>query len=332
MSQVTITETFKDADGNSINPTSVVFSDPTGAYGIKRNDTDAIIVAANVPMVNESVGVYTYTFDEPVGADTLTYTYWIKWVYQGHTDYDERIVTGETDDDLLPTRSMDKYLTWIANEFKPLTLITPEVSIKQCIENAIRYWNTHSAYKISSVYSYPTSSARIQVDPEFKSIVDVMPTQTAEHIWSSHPLWTLTGITVLDNVTTDLIMMSEAFRNYRIYVGTNFRWVFERSVLPTTGGHLYCTNVPGGVQSLFVVGTKRITKNEDIKSQYIVDWILYYSKALVKQIEGNTLRKTMIIDTPLDGQALVDEGREDQKELQESLARDSRWIIFMKRK
>jgi len=332
MSQVTITETFKDSNGNLIDPTSVKLSNPTGTYGIKRNDTDAVMVADDVAMTKEAVGTYIYTFDEPDGASGLVYTYWIEWVYQGHTDYDERIVAGETDDDITPTRSMNKYVDWIQNEFLPLTLITPLVSIEQCVENAIRYWNTHSAYKISQVVDFSAGSARVQLDPEFKAVVDVLPTAATTYIWSSHPLWTLVGITVLDNVTSDLIMMSEAFRNYQIYVGTNFRFAYKRSDDPAVGGYLYCTNVPANTQSLLAIGTKRITKNEDIKSQYILDWILYYSKALVKQMEGNTLRKTAIIDTILDGQHLVEEGREEVKDLQESLARDSRWIIFMKRK
>ena len=332
MSQVTITETFKDADGIPIEPTSVILSNPSETYGIKRNDTDAVVIADNTPMVSEGDGVYTYTFDEEEGANGIIYTYWVEWVYQGHTDYDERIVAGETDDDIVPTRSMDKYVAWIRNEFLPLTLITPLVSIEQCIENAIRYWNTHSAYKISQVVDYSAGSARVQLDPEFKAVVDVIPTAATTHIWSSHPLWTLVGITVLDNVTSDLIMMSEAFRNYQIYVGTNFRFAYKRSDDPTVGGYLYCTNVPASTQSLLAIGTKRITKNEDIKSQYILDWILSYSKALVKQIEGNTLRKTMIIDTPLDGQSMITEGREEVKELQDRLQKDSRWIVFIKRK
>lgn len=332
MSQVTITETFKDSNGNYISPTSVKLSNPTSTYGIKRDDTDAVIVVDGTPMVEESAGIYTYTFDEPAGANGIIYTYWIEWEYQGHTDYDERAVAGETDDDLASTRSMDKYVTWLRNEFKPLELITPLVSIKQCVENAIRYWNTHSAYRISAMYSLGSGNTRVQIDPEFKGVVDVLPSTVPEYIWSSHPLWTLTGITVLDNVTTDLIMMSEAFRNYRIYVGTNFRWVWQPSVSPTIGGYLYCRNLPRGAVSVYVEGTKRITKNEDIKSQYIVEWILNYSKALLMQIEGNTLRKTAIIDTPLDGQQMVTDGRADQKDLKESLQRDARWIIFAKRK
>lgn len=331
MAEINLRETFK-RNGSLIDITSAVLRDPTGVFGIKRDDTDEVIVVAGTAMTEVETGVYTYSFDEPIGETGLTYTYWVEWAYEGRTYRDEHQVTGTVEDDIIPTRSTDKYVDWIRNEFKPLTLITPLVSIKQCIENAIRYWNTHSAYKISKVYDYSPGTPRVQLDPEFKGVVDVIPTKVAEHIWSSHPLWTLVGITVLDNVTTDLIMMSEAFRNYRIYVGTNFRWVYKRSEEPTVGGFLYCVNIPNNTSSLLAIGTKRITKNEDIKSQYILDWILQYSKALVKQIEGNTLRKTTIIDTPLDGQALIDEGREDVKELQESLQRDARWVIFMKRK
>ncbi len=237
--------------------------------------------------------------------------------------------------DLVPVRQMDKYVAWIKREFSPLELIIARDSdlvIEQQVENAIRYWNNNSSYKISDVYDYPPGTTRVQLDANFKSVVDVIPTMKTSFIWNDHPLWTLTGITVLDNVTTDLIMMSEAFRNYRIYVGTNFRQWFHKSVDPTVGGYLYCVNVPSGVGSVYVIGTKRVTLTEDIISPHILDWILYYSKALVKQVEGNILRKTSIIDMPMDGQQIYSEGREEQKELKESLAKNSRWVVMMKRK
>ena len=231
--------------------------------------------------------------------------------------------------DLTPTRDADKYINWIINEFKPLTLATAQVTglIEQQVENAIRYWNTHSGYKISMVYDYVPGTKRVQLGTDFKTVVRVVPTKTTTWIWNDHPLWTLTGITVLDSVTTDLIMMSEAFRNYRIYVGTDFRWVYDKSDDPSVGGYLYAINVPQGVQSLLVIGTKRITKNEDVKIEYALEWLLYYIKALVKQIEGNTLRKSGIVGIVNDGQELVTEGKEEMKDLQDRLARDSRWVV-----
>jgi hypothetical protein len=225
-------------------------------------------------------------------------------------------------------RDYSKYLEWIANEFAPLELATPEETLCQLLENAIRYWNTNSAYKISQVYAYPSATKRVQISNEFKVVAQVYPTLTTTYIWNDHPLWTLMGITVLDNVTSDLILMSEAFRNYRQYVGTDFRWMYEKSADPDVGGYLYAVNVPAGCSSLFCVGTKRILQAEDIKNEYILDWIYRYWKSLVKQVEGNTLRKGAIVGVVTDGQVLVDEGKEEAAELKEELQINGRWLTF----
>jgi hypothetical protein len=72
--------------------TSVVLSDPTGTYGVKRNDTDAVVVADGTAMTKVSTGVYRYTFAEPeIG---LTYTAQIEWVYGGETYYIEEVKEG----------------------------------------------------------------------------------------------------------------------------------------------------------------------------------------------------------------------------------------------
>jgi hypothetical protein len=228
-------------------------------------------------------------------------------------------------------RDYTKYLTWIANEFLPRELATPNAVIQQQVENAITYYNTHSAYKITGIYDYIPGQKRAQLNSAFKTVVEVLPTSSTTWIWNDHPLWTLTGVTILDNVTTDLIMMSEAFRNYRIYVGTNFRWTFEKSDVPTVGGYLYAINVPANVEGVYVIGTKRITVDEDVVVEVILNWINYYTKALVKQIEGNTLRAAGIVDLKTDGQELVNEGKEEMKALQDSLMKESFWVTALKR-
>lgn len=228
-------------------------------------------------------------------------------------------------------RDYSAYLTWIANEFAPRILATPEITLKQMYENAIRYWNTHSGYKITGLYDYKPGVKRVQISESFKAISNVLPTSATTYIWNSHPLWTLTGITILDNVTTDLIMMSEAFRNYRVYVGTNFRWHFEKSDDPSVGGYLSCVNVPAGVGSVYVEGTRRILEDEVVTTELILNWLYYYTKALVKQVEGHALRAVGIIDVSTDGQAMVDEGREEMKDLQETLKKEAWWVMFPKR-
>ena len=244
---------------------------------------------------------------------------------------------GTTGSRIIPTthlvseRATDKYVNWIRQEFAPLTLATPELTLQQIVENAVRYWNTHSAYRITTMFDYTPGETFVQLNTQFKSVVEVLPARKSTWIWSDHPLWTLLGITVIDNVTGDLIMLSESFRNYRIYVGADMRWQFERSEDPNTPGKLFLTNVPSGVEALAVVGTKRITIDEDIKQEYILDWLLQYMKALTKQSEGNILRKSSIINIKNDGQEMMNEGKEEMKMLKEALAKEGRWTAFLRR-
>ena len=89
----TITKLFK-VDGVATNMTSVVLSSADGTYGVKRNDTDAVVVADGVAMTNTVTGTYTYTFTDP--AYDLTYTYGLEFVYGGATYHVEGTLTGTT--------------------------------------------------------------------------------------------------------------------------------------------------------------------------------------------------------------------------------------------
>ena len=233
-------------------------------------------------------------------------------------------------DDLAPIRVADKYLTWIKAEFAPLTMITPDSTLQQILENAIRYFNTHSAYKVSGVYDV-SSKYSTQLDPSFKAVVDVIPTTSTTWIWNDLPLWPMLNLMVMDTNVTDLILMSESYRNYRIYVGADFRWNFIPSPDPRVGGILQAINIPTASHALYVIGTKRITADEDIKEEFINDWLLRYYKALVKVTEGNSLRKAGIINVATDGQQYVDEGIKEQEELRKELNDNGKWMIFAKR-
>lgn len=63
-------------DGSPANVTSIVLADPTNAYGVRRTDTNAVVVPAGTAMANTGVGVYSYAFDDP--ATNLVYQYWEK--------------------------------------------------------------------------------------------------------------------------------------------------------------------------------------------------------------------------------------------------------------
>lgn len=66
--------------------TTAKLSDPTGTFGVKRNDTDAVVVADNTAMTKASTGTYEYSFNDVEG---VTYTACVEIVYGGSTYYVE---------------------------------------------------------------------------------------------------------------------------------------------------------------------------------------------------------------------------------------------------
>lgn len=233
---------------------------------------------------------------------------------------------------ILSDANKTKYRNWVKVEFGDRILSIPDTTINQKIDNAVRYWNTHSAYKISQMVAY-SGSVKQQLSASFKSVVAVYPNRTSNWIWNEFPTWSLAGVAVLDTVRTDLILATEAFKMFNIYAGANFRyWIDENHDNPTVGPYLYTTNVPSGTTSFFVVGTKRILANDDIDSQHINVWLCDYIKALVKQAEGHQLRAAqLVLPGGIDGQQLYNEGKEEVKDLQKKLSEESRWVTFLRR-
>jgi|2_EtaG_2_1085320.scaffolds.fasta_scaffold04725_6 hypothetical protein len=54
----------------------LVLSDSTGTFGVKRNDTDAVVVADGTAMTEVSTGIFSHSFTDP--ALDLIYTYAIE--------------------------------------------------------------------------------------------------------------------------------------------------------------------------------------------------------------------------------------------------------------
>lgn len=76
-----VRKTFK-VDGVPTNVTTAKLSDPTGTYGVKRNDTNAVVVADNTSMTLVSTGTYQYEFTDLPG---VSYTAYVEFVYGGST-------------------------------------------------------------------------------------------------------------------------------------------------------------------------------------------------------------------------------------------------------
>lgn len=221
---------------------------------------------------------------------------------------------------------------WIYGEFAPTTLAIGQVAVDQQSRNAVRYWNTHSAYKITKMFDYAGQDS-IELTADIKNVAKVYPSIVEDTLLQTNPIGTLLGFVTLDSMTTDLIMQINAMEGYRIYMGQDFRYRYERSTnQAVTPGRLYVQNVPRGATKLAVVGLKWILDDEDITDDFILDWILQYTLALTKVKEGNTLRKAQIIGIQNDGEQMLQEGLDAVKDLQEKLSRESQWALLATRK
>ncbi len=89
-----ITQQFKVA-GVLTDVTSAKLSDPTGTFGIKRNDTNAVVVADNTSMTRIATGTYLYTLDAEFN---VAYTAYIEFVFDGDTIYVEFDLPAISDD------------------------------------------------------------------------------------------------------------------------------------------------------------------------------------------------------------------------------------------
>ena len=65
-------------NGVLANPESIVLSDSTGAYGVKRTDTNGVVVNDGTAMTTTATGKHEYTFNEPTPG--LSYAYSVEIV------------------------------------------------------------------------------------------------------------------------------------------------------------------------------------------------------------------------------------------------------------
>ena len=225
---------------------------------------------------------------------------------------------------------------WITTSFLPLKLSLPKDTIDQIIDNTISYWNTHSAYKIVRMVNTPSVDSsgcgEVQLLSEIKTVVRVYPSSMQEELFSNHPMWVLLGFITLDKYTQDLMLLSHTFEGYRIYLGNDFRWKWVRADDSSKGGWLFIQQVPMGASRLAIVATKRIVADEDIKDEFVYRWIRDHARCVVKLFEGNVLRKAQIIGIANDGDMMISEAKDEKKDLEENLRKESFWLSMAVKK
>jgi hypothetical protein len=199
----TRTITFRhEVNGSLANATSVVLSDPTGAFGVKRNDTSAVVVVDATAMTNSGTGIYSYTFTEPAAG--LAYTAYIEWVYGGETFRVERQLASVSTD-LTTLARVKEYLeiatattTWDDKLDTLITAVSRAVEFycdrKFIAASYIEYHDGADAWRkgfISLNHSPVTAIARVSACPE--AVITVRNTSTS--VQRATVTVTSTGIT-----------------------------------------------------------------------------------------------------------------------------------------
>lgn len=88
-----LTKRFR-VDGVLVDASAAVLSDINGAYGIRRQDNQSVIVTAGTALTKLSTGVYAYTFTPPVNG--ITYEYVVKFTYGAEHYYDDGLLVADT--------------------------------------------------------------------------------------------------------------------------------------------------------------------------------------------------------------------------------------------
>jgi len=89
-----------DKNSNPSDVSSVTLQDPTGSFGVIREDTNAVIVASGTPLLKVATGQYQYVLTDP--APGLDYRYYVRAVVDGDTIYYERDTSKPSPDDVDP--------------------------------------------------------------------------------------------------------------------------------------------------------------------------------------------------------------------------------------
>ena len=123
------------------NMTSVELEDPTDTYGVKRDDTDAVVVASGTAMTLISPGIYEHEFTDP--AFNLTYTYYLKVVYSGETYYIENTFDGPSDSTAVETSS--EAIDYVERMLGAPTVCVEltDNQLQDAVNNALRLFNRY---------------------------------------------------------------------------------------------------------------------------------------------------------------------------------------------
>lgn len=124
-------------EGVLTNVTTAKLSDPTGTFGIRRNDTLAVVVADGTNMTHSATGIYEYSFED---VQDVAYTAYVEFVYAGSTFHFEVDLPARTETGRMVAsyssllERVGHYLFGIRSSFSS----DQTTDIEECIQDGLR--------------------------------------------------------------------------------------------------------------------------------------------------------------------------------------------------
>ncbi len=196
---------------------------------------------------------------------------------------------------------------YVVSSFKPIVLSTARVSIEQCVEEAIRWWNRVCGYTKVEQFAYPQTNS-FSLPERVDQVVRVIPDRVTTELFTAQTL--LLGVTILDYDILTLAMKQDHLANLRTFLASRFRWQFHKP-------YLYVDGMLTAVSSMVIVYLPHYDHTDrDVNiTGRDIDWIKRYARSLVKQREGEIRRLGQVVGSPLDGDTIMAEGKEEIKDI-----------------
>lgn len=316
--------------GNAMtDPASVTFgSNPSlgPVYGVRRNDTGEQLVAAGVPLTKVTTGVYRYDLIEPV--PNLQYTYAITFVYDGTQYYDDPQIS-----DVPQGVSVESIRSEVQTRLgiSGIDVELVDADYDNLLKQTLRILNRQHPPLGKSTLNFTGGQTKYAIaHPGLYGVTDVDVLGTADCNLSCDPFTAeqqlrdaRTGVGIYRGDTYGDLLQRQTYDVDRtMLTGSDAAWqgqwingqyyLFIRAAARSLVSYEYVWHYTPDNNADTGVG--RIVETD-------LDWVINYTVALAKQVLARVLRKHGGINMPdgsvepMDGDALAQEGREDEQTL-----------------
>ena len=297
--------------------TSLTLRDPTGAYGVQRNDTGTMVVPPGTAMTRTGLGTYEYEFTDPVAG--LSYTYWVEAVYEGETlPFEGRIESPIASPQGLTRNGI---MSRIRGRFAPVTMATPDGTLKDILLDAVLMFNTWRGIKRSVEVHCAPGQGYFNIPAGIKTILRLNPI-LPKIAYVAGEIGLLLGVSVIPRPDQILDWMYQwnLFKEQKRSLGLKFDW-------KVANGKVFYGNLNQGAQGVEVVGLAPIDVTTGVSEpgDFLIGdedserWILEYSHALAMENEARLLRKGRLVGAAVDATDLMGEATTKKAQLEREL-------------